>query len=182
MPIGLADRIAGYVTEAYRSIPRRGAESGGLLLGGVVLGPVIDIFITGFEPIPCDYQFGPSFVVSEGVKTEFRSAMARHPAAEIVGYYRSQTRSGPGLESSDQEIVDHIFPGLSGLVLLIKPSGVTTLTGGYFFFPQRPRLEMRPVGPTFPFLVSVPGGTLSAGCARAGRPGAASHPSTRRAV
>jgi hypothetical protein len=158
MPIGLADRIAGYVTEAFRSIPRRGAESGGLLLGGVVLGPVIDIFITGFEPIPCDYRSGPSFVVSDSVKAEFRSAMARHPAAEIVGYYRSHTRAGSGLDSSDQEIVDHIFPGLSGLVLLVKPSGITTLTAGYFFF-QNGRLETRAVGPSFPFLVSVPGGT-----------------------
>lgn len=157
MPIGLADRIAGYVNEAYRSIPRRGAESGGLLLGGVRLGPVIDIFITGFEPVACDYCSGPSFVVSDAVREEFRSAISRHSAAEVVGYYRSHTRPGPGLENSDQELVDRIFPGLSGLVLVIRPSGMSKLTGGYYFF-QNGRLETRPVGPEFPFLVSVPGG------------------------
>ncbi len=158
MPIGLADRIAGYVNEAHKSVPRRGAEAGGLLLGGVRLGPVIDIFITGFEPIPCDYLFGPSFVVSDAVQAEFRSAMARYPAAEILGYYRSHTRKGTGLEASDQEIVDRVFPGLSGLVLLVKPSGAGSFAASYFFF-QTGRLETRPVGPEFPFLTSVPGGT-----------------------
>jgi hypothetical protein len=158
MPIGLADRIAGYVTEAYKSLPRRGAEAGGLLLGGVRLGPVIDIFVTGFEPVTPDYLFGPSFVISDAVLTEFRTAAARHPAAEIIGYYRSHTRKGSGPDPSDQEIVDKVFPGLSGMVLLIKPSGISALTGSYYFF-QNGRLEMRPVGPDFPFLVTVPGGT-----------------------
>jgi TonB family protein len=158
MPIGLADRIAGYVTEAYKSLPRRGAEAGGLLLGGVRLGPVIDIFVTGFEPVTSDYIFGPSFVISDAVLTEFRTASARHPAAEIIGYYRSHTRKGSGPELSDQEIVDKVFPGLSGMLLLIKPSGISSLRGSYYFF-QNGRLEMRPVGPDFPFLVTVPGGT-----------------------
>jgi hypothetical protein len=158
MPVGVADRIAGYVTEAYKSIPRRGAECGGLLLGGVRLGPVIDIFITGFEPIPCDHVKGPSFTISDSVQQEFRSAMSRYPAAEILGFYRSHTRKSPGLDLSDQEIIDRVFPGLSGLVLLIRPSGVSTLDASYFFF-QNGRLEMRGAGPEFPFLVSIPGGT-----------------------
>ena len=158
MPIGLADRIAGYVTEAYKSLPRRGAEAGGLLLGGVRLGPVIDIFITGFEAVPCDYLFGPSFVISDNVLAEFRKAAGRHPAAEIVGYYRSHTRKGSGPDLSDQEIVDKIFPGLSGMLLVIRPSGISALTGSYYFF-QSGRLEVRPVGADFPFLVTVPGGT-----------------------
>lgn len=157
MPIGLADRIAGYVTEAYKSLPRRGAETGGLLLGGVRLGPVIDIFITGFEPVPCDYLFGPSFIISDAVLAEFRHAAARHPAAEVIGYYRSHTRKGSGADPSDQEIIDKVFPGLSGMVLVIKPSGISALTGSYYFF-QNGRLEIRAVGPDFPFLVSVPGG------------------------
>jgi hypothetical protein len=157
MPGGLADRIAGYVGEAYKALPRRGAEAGGLLLGGVRLGPVIDIFITGFEAIPCDYRLGPSFMAAEDVLDAFRSAIARYPAPEILGYYRSHTRKNTGLDSSDQAMVDRIFPGLSGLVLLIKPSGIR-FTAGYYFF-QSGRLETRPVGPEFPFLVSVPGGT-----------------------
>jgi len=157
MPIGLADRIAGYVTEAYKSLPRRGAEAGGVLLGGVRLGPVIDIFITGFAPVICDHLSGPSFTMSEVVETEFRAAIAHHPPAEIVGFYRSHTRKAPGLETTDQEIVDRIFPGLSGIVLLIKPSGISVLNASYFFF-QGGRLDPRPAGPEFPFLVSVPGG------------------------
>jgi hypothetical protein len=158
LSIGLADRIAGYVLEAYKSIPRRGAEAGGLLLGGVRLGPVIDITITGFHPIPCDYQFGPSFIVSEAMQAEFKSAKTRFPASEILGYYRSHTRKSAALDTSDQDLVDRVFPGLSGLVLLITPFGISKLTGAYYFF-QNGRLETRPVGPEFAFVTSVPGGT-----------------------
>ena len=158
VPTGVVDRIAGYVAEAYKSLPRRGAEAGGLLIGGVRIGPVTEIFITGFEPVACDYAFGPSFILSDATQADFRAAIARHPAAEILGYYRSHTRSGLGLESSDRELITRIFPGLSGLVLMIKPTSLSDLTGCYFFF-QRGNLEMRRVGPQFPFTGSVPGGT-----------------------
>ena len=158
VPAGLVDRIAGYVTEAYQSLPRRGAEAGGLLIGGVRLGPVTEIFITAFEPVACDYPTGPSFTLSDATQADFRAALARCPPAEILGYYRSQTRPGFGMEASDREVVTRIFPGLSGLVLLIKPSSDYSLAGSYFFF-QRGNLEMRRVGPEFPFTGSVPGGT-----------------------
>jgi hypothetical protein len=158
VPTGVVDRISGYVAEAHKSVPRRGAEAGGVLIGGVRIGPVTEIFITGFEPVPCDYVYGPSFILSDGGQTDFRTAMARHPASEILGYYRSHTRPGFGLESSDRELVARVFPGLSGLILLVKPLSPMNLTGSYFFF-QRGNLEMRRVGPEFPFTGSVPGGT-----------------------
>jgi hypothetical protein len=84
--------------------------------------------------------------------------MAKHPAAEILGYYRSHTRTGFGLEASDRELVSRILPGLSGLILLVKPTSALNRTGSYFFF-QRGNLEMRRVGPEFPFAGSTPGGT-----------------------
>ncbi len=157
IPTSLVDRIAGYVYEAYQSVPRRGAEAGGVLIGGVRIGRVTEILITGFEPVPCDYLYGPSFILSDSGQAGFRAAMARHPAAEILGYYRSHTRPGFGLESSDRELATRMFPGLSGLILLIKPTATRTVTGSYFFF-ERGTLETRPVGREFPFVGSVPGG------------------------
>ena len=158
IPTNVVDGIAGYVSEAYKSIPRRGAEAGGLLLGGVRIGRVTEIFITGFEPVPIDYLYGPSFILSDAGQAEFRGVMARHSTAEILGYYRSHTRPGFGLESSDRELAARLFPGFSGLVLLIKPASATRFTAGYFFF-QRGNLEMRAVGREFAFVGNVPGGT-----------------------
>ena len=83
--------------------------------------------------------------------------MTRHPVEEILGYYRGHTRAGFQLETSDRELVTRVFPGLSGLILLIKPSSAVSFTGNYFFF-QRGNLEMRRVGPDFPFVGSIPGG------------------------
>ena len=153
----VVDGIAGYVSEAYKSIPRRGAEAGGLLLGGVRIGRVTEIFITGFEPVPIDYLYGPSFILSEAGQADFRAAMARHLPSEVLGYYRSHTRPGFGLESSDRETAARMFAGLSGLVLLIKPASAARLTASYYFF-QRGNLEMRPVGREFPFVGNIPGG------------------------
>ena len=157
IPVGVVDRIAGHITEAYKSIPRRGAEAGGLLIGGVRLGTVTEIFITGFEPVACDYLYGPSFILSDASQAEFRAAMTRHPAGEILGYYRSHTRTGFGVEASDRELVARVFPGLAGLILLIKPLSVMSLAGNYFFF-ERGSLEMRAVGREFPFTGTTPGG------------------------
>jgi hypothetical protein len=157
IPTGVVDRIAGYIVDAHKSVPRRGAEAGGLLIGGVRIGQVTEIFVTGFEPVVCDYAHGPSFILSDATQADFRVAASRHPAPEILGYYRSHTRPGYGLEPSDRELVARIFPGLSGLILLIKPVSALHLTGSYFFF-QRGNLEMRRVGPEFPFVGSIPGG------------------------
>ncbi len=162
IPNELVDQIAGYVSQAYKSIPRRGAEAGGALFGSVRIGQVTEIFITSFEPVPCDHLYGPSFILSDAGLAEFRAALARHPAAEILGYYRSHTRAGFGLESSDRELATRMFPGLSGLILLIKPSSLGRLTGSYYFF-QRGAVEMRPVGREFPFVGTVPGGILPPG-------------------
>lgn len=157
VPTGVVDRIAGYIADAYNSVPRRGAEAGGLLTGGVRIGPVTEIFVTGFEPVVCDYAHGPSFILSDATQSDFRAAAARHAASEILGFYRSHTRAGFGLEASDRELVARIFPGLSGLILVVKPLSPLNLTGSYFFF-QRGNLEMRRVGPSFPFVGSIPGG------------------------
>ncbi len=149
-PAELAGGIASLVVEAYKSIPRRGAEIGGFLIGSVRLGRVSEILITSFDPIPCEHRFGPSFVLSETDHTQLQAVAARHPADEIVGYYRSHTRKDFGLEPSDREMVERFFPGRSGIVLLIKPSGVATLTAGYYFF-QGGRLEQSAAGPEFEF-------------------------------
>jgi hypothetical protein len=158
IPTSVVDGIAGYVSEAYKSIPRRGAEAGGLLLGGVRIGRVTEISITGFEPVSIDYLYGPSFILSDASQAEFRAAMTRHQSSEILGYYRSHTRPGFGLETSDRELAARLFPGLSGVILLIKPASATRFTASYYFF-QRGNLEMRPVGREFSFVGNVPGGT-----------------------
>ena len=161
VPAGVLDRIAGHVAETYQSVPRR-AEAGGLLIGGVRIGAVTEIFITGFEPVACDYLSGPSFILSDAVRAEFRARLARQPAAEILGYYRSHTRAGFLPEASDRELVARIFPGMSGLILLIKASSGPSFSGSYFFF-ERGTLQGHAVGPEFPFTGSIPGGAPAPG-------------------
>jgi hypothetical protein len=154
IPTSIVDQISAYVIGAYKSVPRRGAEAGGILTGRLKIGRVTEISIAGFELISCDYRFGPSFILPDGGQAEFRSAMNHFDASEILGYYRSNTRPDFAPQASDRETIERVFPGASGLLLLIKPSKTLDLTANYFFF-ERGRLQPMPMGPEFSFKGSL---------------------------
>src|SRR5712664_985030 len=48
------------VIEAFKALPKRGAEVGGLLLGTVEDAKQPLIVVEDFEPVLCEYRFGPS--------------------------------------------------------------------------------------------------------------------------
>jgi hypothetical protein len=94
------------VNEGVRSLPRGGAEIGGLLIGpkGHEGGILADEII----PIPIEYRFGPSFRLSSPDLTKIEEAIATthtDTAKTVVGFYRSRTRGGAELRDSDQEIL-----------------------------------------------------------------------------
>lgn len=157
LPAEIVDAISGYVVEGLKSVPRRGAEVGGLLTGSVRLGPVTEMVVNGFEPIACEHRFGPSFQLSAADDAGLRAMLAGRDPSEILGFYRSHTRQDFGPETSDRHMVEQFFPGRSGVVLLIKAAGAVRLTGQYFFF-QNGRLDMQSGGRIFLFEGTTPGG------------------------
>ena len=103
---GLVPRLFDEVSEGVRSLPRGGAEIGGLLVGpkghegGVLANDII--------PIPIEYRFGPSFRLSSPDLTKIEEAIAsvhKDPSKTVVGFYRSRTRGGAEFRDSDQEIL-----------------------------------------------------------------------------
>ena len=158
VPFEVVDQITGFVVEAYKAVPRRGAECGGVLVGQTRLGTVTNHLVTGFQPIPCEHLLGPSFVLSPDDDNRVRELLAKRPANSVLGYYRSHTRKEPGLDQSDREMVARLFAGKNGIVLLLKPSGML-LTGEIYFF-RNGRIDNIPAGPEFPFRGAIPGGIL----------------------
>src|SRR5580698_6905904 len=105
------DDIRLAVVDAFFSLPRGGAEIGGILLGQHDAGRVL---ISGFEALDCEHATGPSFTLSArdlSLLAEMTAAARRNPPnLQPVGWYHSHTRSEIFLSDADQDIHNRFFP------------------------------------------------------------------------
>jgi hypothetical protein len=126
LSLEVMDRIGMLVIEAFKSIPRRGLEIGGLLLGSKRSeGDRMIVVVDDFEPLPSEHRQGPSLLLSERDLDLLEQRLAEKRPA-VVGFYRSHTRSDVlALAPEDAELMARHFPGAADILLLIRPaSGV----------------------------------------------------------
>jgi proteasome lid subunit RPN8/RPN11 len=127
------DDIRLAVTDAFFSLPRGGAEIGGVLLGTEENGRVA---ITESVPLPCEHAYGPSFVLSprDHVSlTELLAELKTKPKSIPVGWWHSHTRSEIFLSDADQEIHNRFFPEPWQVALVLKPHTFHPMRAGFFF-------------------------------------------------
>jgi hypothetical protein len=135
--LDVVDRLAAEVMRGFGSVPKRGAEVGGFLIGTIRPGVPAIVRIDDFEPIACEYRRGPSYLFTEedGVALEdgWRALQPSvTPSAYAVGYFRSHTRDGFSLAPEDLDLLDRLFPGPAQVALLIKPYATKVSVGGFF--------------------------------------------------
>src|SRR5437588_6629587 len=70
------DDIRLAVTDAFFSLPRGGAEIGGILLGRFERSRLL---ILEHAPLECEHAFGPSFTISLNDEARLRSLLASAP-------------------------------------------------------------------------------------------------------
>ena len=128
------DDIRLSVVDAFFSLPRGGAEIGGLLLGGFD-GELLSI--TAFEPLDCEHASGPSFTLSARDQTLLADmigiARRNPPNRQPVGWYHSHTRSEIFLSEADQDLHNRFFPEGWQVALVLKPHTFEPTRGGFFF-------------------------------------------------
>lgn len=128
------DDIRLSVTDAFFSLPRGGAEIGGILLGKFDGGCLV---IKDYAGLDCEHAYGPSFVLSPpdvARLTDLLSAQTNHPRGlRTVGWYHSHTRSEIFLSDSDLEIYNRFFPGSCQVALVLKPHTFEPARIGFFF-------------------------------------------------
>jgi len=128
------DDIRLAVTDAFFSLPRGGAEIGGILLGAFADGRLA---ITGYAALDCEHASGPSFVLSPPDEARLAQLLSAHtdPAAGLrpVGWYHSHTRSGVELCPNDLEIYDSYFPQPWQVALVVRPDNYGPARAGFFF-------------------------------------------------
>src|ERR1039458_6891646 len=105
------DDIRLAVVDAFYSLPRGGAEIGGILLGRYADGR---ISILDYRALDCEHAMGPSFTLSQNDQTQLADLLAaaqQDPdGMRPVGWYHSHTRSEIFLSEADQDIHKRFFP------------------------------------------------------------------------
>jgi len=128
------DDIRLAVVDAFFSLPRGGAEIGGLLLGKF---EDERITISGFEPLDCEHATGPSFTLSPRDQILLAKMIAecrRNPAdRQPVGWYHSHTRSEIFLSDADRALHNRFFPEPWQVALVLKPHTFEPTRAGFFF-------------------------------------------------
>ena len=119
MPLELISRLGLDAMEAYKSVPHRGLEVGGLLLGRVSGD---GIHVRDFHAVECEHRSGPSFRLSETDMQGFQEAIRRH--SDTIGLYRTSTRSDIHyLQQDDLNLFRRHFTTPDSIYLLIQPAG-----------------------------------------------------------
>ncbi len=152
MHLDAVDGIVRDVVEGFESLPRRGLEVGGLLLGRVLPGDKMTVRIEQYQRVECEHKFGPQFLLDTADQLELEKAAGAVIAAgelSVVGLYRSHTRDGFQLEVADFELIRRYFSDSSDLILLIKPESLTQISARFYVHDSNG--GARPAGEAFPF-------------------------------
>jgi hypothetical protein len=139
MDWAVIERMLPEIMRGFGSVPRRGAEVGGILLGRVGAGRPIAVHVTGFEVVRCEHEQGPSFILSARDREHWleifeRTRFAPTRDTYAVGYYRSHTRDGLALAPEDLTIMAEFFPAPHNIALLVKPFASRTSQAGFFIY------------------------------------------------
>jgi hypothetical protein len=132
----LLGRLGMAVREGFRALPRRGLETGGLLIGTRRDNggrPVVEI--EEFEAVESEHAAGPSYLLSETDRRLLELRIAAHGTSgrrpHVVGFYRSHTRSGFGITLEDEYVFSNYFRKSSDVFLLIKSNEPAVPTAGF---------------------------------------------------
>uniref|UniRef100_Q02B84 TonB C-terminal domain-containing protein n=1 Tax=Solibacter usitatus (strain Ellin6076) TaxID=234267 RepID=Q02B84_SOLUE len=117
--------------EAFLSLPRRGVETGGLLFGNQRDGR---LFIQGFEEIPCEHRYGPSFALSNDDRARLTDRLARDSSPAVIGVYRSYTGRDAELDDGDLTLIHEHFPTGQFVFLLLQPVNAQACIAGFRLF------------------------------------------------
>jgi TonB family protein len=120
----LVDDLRRRTIEAFISLPKRGAEIGGLLFGKRRTDGTTTFQIDGCEEIPCEYRFGPSYRLSESDYRRLSERLVQLPqegSDTVIGLYRSYTGGDVALDQADKGLLRYLFPDARFVLLLLQP-------------------------------------------------------------
>ena len=138
LSLDFVDRLLPEVMRGFGSMPRRGVEMGGILLGTVDRSaerPVV--VVDDYEPVPCQHSRGATYLLSDEELARFKGVTGKWSQGEgkqtfAVGYYRSHTREGLGMADEDVDLFNQLFPDPQAICLVVKPFATRVSQAGIF--------------------------------------------------
>lgn len=146
---GIVKALRARALEAFYSLPRRGAEIGGLLMGAVLQAEPLEACITGFEEIPCQHRYGPSYVLVEEDIPQLQAALQRERPDPVIGFFRSYTGREMVSDEADRNLLERFLPN-APILLLLQP-GRPAACAATFLFPEKGAIASAPQYPSFDF-------------------------------
>lgn len=132
----LIERILREVMRGFGAVPKRGAEIGGILLGS---RDGTGIHVRDFIPVPIEYRFGPSYLLSENDIRSFGEKFTQAKETERlnpIGFVFSKTRGELTLTPEHRELWARFFLAPEGdtepIALLIAPSATQPARAAFF--------------------------------------------------
>jgi hypothetical protein len=121
MSVRVIQSLALAAMEAYKSVPRRGLEIGGVLLGrNENREGAIAVFVDEYDALESEHRSGPSYQLSETDLVHLKETLRGH--RDAVGMFRTHTRSEElHLEDADAKLFRESFAAADGVFLLIGP-------------------------------------------------------------
>jgi hypothetical protein len=122
VPPDVISRLGSESWIAFKRVPRRGLEIGGVLLGRTeTRDDTTTFWIDGFQQVESEHRSGPSYVLSDSDFIHLQEAIKKNKSASL-GIYRSQTRSEQlVLQESDVKLFGRCFEAGPGLFLMLGP-------------------------------------------------------------
>lgn len=108
---------------AFKQVPRRGLEIGGILLGrGEAEQDSVRLWIDGYRTVESEHRWGPSYLLSDTDFEHLREDVQGCGTAAL-GLFRTHTRSPEvAVETRDSELLARAFDGAPGLLLVLGPA------------------------------------------------------------
>jgi hypothetical protein len=158
LSLEVVDLLGLEVMEGFQSLPRRGLEVGGFLLGRTRQnGEGLVVEIDKFAALECEHAVGPSYMLSTTDRANLEARIRSLKAGggvSIVGFYRSHTRKDFALTMEDLDLMSDYFSKSSMVFLLIHMQRGGPPMAGFSIWEGRNSLSMTPYQP-FPFRKSI---------------------------
>jgi TonB family protein len=134
IPLPVIDRLEKEAVESFRSLTSRGSEIGGLLFGSFAAGTPLAVTIDSYEAIECEYSRGPLYRLTDVELARLDRVIEQRltAGASAIGFYRSHTRKGLGLDADDLALFDSRFAEPHHISLLIRPNATKASMAGIF--------------------------------------------------
>jgi hypothetical protein len=119
---GLMARLGIESWAAFRQVPKRGLEIGGILLGRTeVAEHRVHLWIDDYRTVESEHRWGPSYLLSDGDFERLQEDV-RSSGLEAVGLFRTHTRAPElAVDAPDSQLLARCFGEIPALLLLVAP-------------------------------------------------------------